>query len=84
MTALFKDNAILVTGACGTVGTELVKQLLASPLYAPDEVIGIDNNESQLFLSVQYVNIGKSISISGMVNIGSGHANRLNHLIKRQ
>ena len=49
MKALLKDKAILVTGACGTVGSELVKQLLTNPLYAPAEVIGIDNNESQLF-----------------------------------
>lgn len=54
MTALFKDKAIIVTGACGTVGVELVKQLLANPLYAPGEVIGIDNNESQLFFLDQH------------------------------
>lgn len=44
-----KDKSILVTGACGTVGAELIGQLLANPAYAPCEVIGIDNNESQLF-----------------------------------
>lgn len=40
---------VLVTGACGTVGSELVRQLLTDPRYAPAEVVGIDNNESQLF-----------------------------------
>lgn len=40
---------VLVTGACGTVGSELVRQLLTDPHYAPTEVVGIDNNESQLF-----------------------------------
>ena len=40
---------LLVTGACGTVGSELVRQLLTDPRYSPEEVVGIDNNESQLF-----------------------------------
>lgn len=49
MSAEFNNKRILVTGACGTVGRELVRQLLASPDYCPDEVIGIDNNETELF-----------------------------------
>lgn len=44
-----KDKRILVTGACGTVGTELIHQLLTDSKYDPAEVIGIDNNESELF-----------------------------------
>ncbi len=40
---------ILVTGVCGTVGSELVRQLLTNPRYSPEEVVGIDNDESQLF-----------------------------------
>ncbi|MDZ7804385.1 SDR family NAD(P)-dependent oxidoreductase [Thiohalophilus sp.] len=47
--SLLQRKRILVTGACGTVGSELVRQLLTDKHYAPDEVIGIDNNESQLF-----------------------------------
>ncbi len=43
------NKRILVTGACGTVGSELVRQLLSDPQYSPEEVVGIDNNESQLF-----------------------------------
>jgi FlaA1/EpsC-like NDP-sugar epimerase len=39
---------ILITGVCGTVGSELLK-LLLSPRYEPLEVIGLDNNESELF-----------------------------------
>lgn len=46
--SMLKDKTILVTGACGTVGSELVRQLLALP-DGPAEVIGIDNNESELF-----------------------------------
>ena len=49
MTGLFKDKCVLVTGACGTVGRELVRQLLEEERYSPTEVIGLDNNETQLF-----------------------------------
>lgn len=50
MKSIFEGKSILVTGACGTVGSELIHQLLTHPEYAPAEVVGIDNNESQLFL----------------------------------
>ncbi len=46
---LFDGKKILVTGACGTVGSELVKLLLTDDAYSPMEVTGIDNNESELF-----------------------------------
>lgn len=49
MISVLKNKRILVTGACGTVGSELIRQLLESDQYSPEEVIGIDNNESQLF-----------------------------------
>lgn len=39
---------VLVTGACGTVGSKLVTMLLNGD-YAPSEVVGVDNNESGLF-----------------------------------
>jgi FlaA1/EpsC-like NDP-sugar epimerase len=56
MKSIFENKSILVTGACGTVGSELVRQLLTLPEYAPAEVVGIDNNESQLFfLDQQYL-----------------------------
>ncbi len=44
----FEGKSILITGACGTDGAELVKQLLTEGDYAPEELIGIDNNESEL------------------------------------
>lgn len=53
MTSVLHNKRILVTGACGTVGSELVRQLLTSDQYSPEEVIGIDNNESQLFFMDQ-------------------------------
>lgn len=40
------DRRVLVTGVSGTVGTELVRQLLDTPV---SEIVGIDNNESELF-----------------------------------
>lgn len=56
MNSMFEGKSILVTGACGTVGSELIRQLLTWPEYDPAEVIGIDNNESQLFfLDQQYL-----------------------------
>ena len=47
----FQDKAVLVTGACGTVGRELIRQLLEN--HAVKELIGIDNNESELFFLEQ-------------------------------
>ena len=42
-----KGKRVVVTGACGTIGQELVEQLLTG--YGVDEIIGLDNNESELF-----------------------------------
>jgi FlaA1/EpsC-like NDP-sugar epimerase len=42
-----KQKRILVTGACGTVGRELISQLLNQQDVA--ELIALDNNESELF-----------------------------------
>ena len=50
---LFDGKSIFVTGSCGTIGAELVDQLLNNPKYTPKEVIGIDNNESLLFFQDQ-------------------------------
>lgn len=37
---------VLVTGACGTIGSEIVKQLATTQIA---EIRGLDNNESELF-----------------------------------
>ena len=56
MKKTFEGKTILVTGACGSVGSELIFQLLNDGQYKPNEVIGLDNNESQLFfLDQQYL-----------------------------
>jgi FlaA1/EpsC-like NDP-sugar epimerase len=47
----FQDKSVLVTGACGTVGSELVRQLLEE--YKVGELVGLDNNESSLFFLEQ-------------------------------
>lgn len=49
----FDKQRIVVTGACGSVGSELIRQLLTDSRYNPAEVIGIDNNESELFFKDQ-------------------------------
>jgi FlaA1/EpsC-like NDP-sugar epimerase len=42
-----KNKRVLITGCCGTIGTELVHQLLTD--YEVKELICLDNNESELF-----------------------------------
>lgn len=51
MSNFFDGKRVLVTGACGTVGRELTRQLLGN--YGIRELIGIDNNESELFFLEQ-------------------------------
>lgn len=40
------EKCVLITGVCGTVGRELLRQVVQQN---PAEVIGLDNNESELF-----------------------------------
>lgn len=47
-----RNKRIMVTGACGTIGSELIALLLGGD-YSPSEVIGLDNNESGLFFLEQ-------------------------------
>lgn len=47
----FSEKRVLVTGGCGTVGSELVRQLLEE--YKVAELTAIDNNESELFFLEQ-------------------------------
>lgn len=53
----FANKTVLVTGSCGTVGAELVRQLVDSPAA---HVVCIDNNETELFFQIeQYRRSGK-------------------------
>lgn len=48
----WSNISVLITGVCGTVGRELLSQLLAQ---SPARIVGIDNNETELFfLNEQY------------------------------
>jgi FlaA1/EpsC-like NDP-sugar epimerase len=51
MESFLKDKRVLVTGACGTVGRELVRQLLEETQVG--ELTALDNNESELFFLEQ-------------------------------
>ena len=46
----FTSKTILVTGGCGTVGREIVRQLLA---HEPKEIRVVDTNESEIFFLEQ-------------------------------
>lgn len=51
MTDTLREKSVFVSGCCGTIGQELFKQLVEE--YEVREIIGIDNNESELFLLEQ-------------------------------
>jgi len=46
-----EEKRILITGACGTIGSELIKQILTK--YQPKELLAMDNNESEIFFLQQ-------------------------------
>lgn len=46
MTEKWKGLNVLITGICGTVGSELLRQLSS---MGPAHIVGLDNNETELF-----------------------------------
>jgi FlaA1/EpsC-like NDP-sugar epimerase len=55
----FKNKVIVVTGATGTVGCEILKQLIK---YQPMEIRAFDNNESELHI------LGQEFAHTGIIN----------------
>jgi len=50
----FRDQSVLITGICGTVGEEILRQLIE---YDVKNIVGIDINENKIFsLSHKYKN----------------------------
>ena len=56
MKKFYKGKKILVTGAAGTVGKEIVKQLHS---FQPDELRLMDNNETEMFFLMEAYGNGK-------------------------
>jgi len=50
--SIIDQKRILVTGCAGTVGKHIIEQLV-SQAYSPSEILGLDNNESELFFLEQ-------------------------------
>ena len=48
-----KGKRVFITGACGTIGRELVRQLLVD--HEVEDLIGVDNSESELFFLEQHL-----------------------------
>jgi FlaA1/EpsC-like NDP-sugar epimerase len=46
----WRDKRVFITGVCGTIGRELLRQVL---LHQPREIVGIDNNEAELFFLIE-------------------------------
>jgi FlaA1/EpsC-like NDP-sugar epimerase len=54
------NKRVLVTGVCGTVGKEITRLLLSGEFGELNELVGIDNNESELFFVTQEFNQGNA------------------------
>lgn len=64
--AFLTGKTVLVTGGCGTVGRELVKQIVSQ---APREIRVVDSNESEIFFLEQ--ELIEEIRIQGNDNVSS-------------
>ncbi|HJN81100.1 MAG: polysaccharide biosynthesis protein [Phycisphaerales bacterium] len=45
----FQNKSVLVTGACGTVGSALIKYLASGTSGRPAHIMGIDHGETEIF-----------------------------------
>ncbi len=64
MEAFYKGKKVLVTGAAGTVGGEIARQLHA---FGPSELRLMDNNESELFFLMERYKSGSVFCFLGDV-----------------
>lgn len=55
----FKDKTVLITGSCGTVGAELVRQVVNS---SAAHVVCLDNNETELFFQIEQYRMSGKVS----------------------
>ena len=55
----FSGKTVLVTGSCGTVGAELLRQLLETKVA---HIVCIDNNETELFFQLERYKQTKRVS----------------------
>ena len=91
MNNLWKGKKVLITGVCGTVGCELVRQLSS---FDCSEIVGIDNNETELFFISQKFNENQNIEFflcdmrdrEGLIRASRGidiilHAAALKHVV---
>ncbi|MDB2521407.1 polysaccharide biosynthesis protein [Planktomarina temperata] len=63
MSNFFKNKSVAITGACGSVGSELVKKL-ALQHHEVAEIKAVDNNESELFFLEQKYLSDKRVKVS--------------------
>jgi FlaA1/EpsC-like NDP-sugar epimerase len=54
----FKGRSVLITGACGTVGTELTRQVLEA---GAERIVCVDNNETELFFLQEKYKAGGAV-----------------------
>jgi FlaA1/EpsC-like NDP-sugar epimerase len=56
----WNTSTVFITGVCGTVGKELLRQVVK---HSPAEVIGLDNNESELFFLGEEYNKHRNVHL---------------------
>ncbi len=56
----WQDKRVLITGVCGTIGRELLRQVVAKNVR---EVIGIDNNETELFFLCEEYGLAPNVHL---------------------
>ena len=61
---MFKNKRVVVTGVCGTIGRKLLEKLIDREDSMPEEIIGIDNDESGLFFLDQSYSSVKHVNFS--------------------